>query len=223
MKFAKDLSEIVLMLAVAFCGTCLALAALQLRQTVKGIENDAQSTTSQANLTVAKTGASVASMSDSVDKIRTQADRLIIVAAGAAANIEKATRSIQAQENAQSQYWAETSRNVAKLTADSDQTVMMLQPVTASLNTSLLSLNADLQELKPAIQNANTSLAELPQVINNTAAITENLAGVTDDGRKLADFYAAKLTAPVTFARKVGEMTWHSALIFSGAFLGGLH
>lgn len=66
---------------------------------------------------------SVSRVAGSIDKTRTQLDRLIIITGGAVGNIEKATRDLDDQESAQIAYLNSTAANMSKLTADADKLV----------------------------------------------------------------------------------------------------
>ncbi len=157
-----------------------------------------------------RTSAAVEQTAQSIDLIRTQANRLIIISAGVASNIEKTTRGMHDQEQAQIAYLSEASRSLVKLSDDADTAIVGVRP-------TLDSLNADLVEIRPVLASAQATLNSIPPVLAETEKTTKNLTAISDDGRKVADHYTAIILKPATKIKIVCGFLWHSALEFAGA------
>lgn len=164
----------------------------------------------QAAQSVELTALAIDKTATQIEIMREHVDRTLIVAGATMSNIEKATRSLKAQEDAQAQYWAETSRNVATVSHDADTMVNQA-------GESLKTLNATMLELQPVIRNAAAVIGDpsIPQAMaglnassKNLAQVTQNTAIVTDDARKVADHYAEQILKPVSKT--------HSALVYIG-------
>ena len=162
---------------------------------------------------------SISRTADSVDKMRTQVDRLVIIASGTATNLEQATRSLKSQEDTQAKYWGDTAANVTRLTTDADLTIHDLRPAIGNLNTTLASLNTDLTALPPIEKNLNLALEGISPILIETNATMAHTAAVTNDMQKLADHYTAELLSPVKKAKVVALFIWNSALRVVGGAL----
>jgi chromosome segregation ATPase len=172
-------------------------------------------------------------------------DRTVIITGAAMANLEKATRSIKAREDAEYDKVQAVSTQLAGVVAGVngsisklDSTLDSLTALTQSTNENMgkveVDADANLRQLQPALSNLNVELEKLPAVTEslnaaiqgmqpiekNAGEITANTAAITDDAKKTADFYYSKLTAPVSMAKKVGEAAGHYATLFFGAYLG---
>jgi glyceraldehyde-3-phosphate dehydrogenase/erythrose-4-phosphate dehydrogenase len=86
--------------------------------------------------------------------IREHADRLIVIAGGAAGNIEKATRDLDEQEKAEAQSLTATTAGMVQLTRDADKVI------------------AD-PELEATIKNLSITTKHLGEVSDNAAKLSD--------------------------------------------------
>jgi hypothetical protein len=175
----------------------------------------------------------------------TNLNRTVIITAGAMTNIEKASRSLTAKEDAEfKQINAMTEQfkvTIAKvndtvdslnllvknsdwrmgtLTGDADTAIKDLHPALVNLNGSIVALNKVIEPLPMIEADLRASLAEIPPVLKNTQQITSNLASTTKTADDLATYYAKKLMAPVTRARAAMKIIGSYSVQFVAQFLG---
>ena len=98
-----------------------------------------------------------------------------------------------------------TDANVGEVTKQAGETIHDLQPALDSLNTELKTLPATTEKLNTALDGLAPIEQHAADATANTAAVTANLVSVSDDSRKLADYYYKKLTATTTKIKVVAS------------------
>ena len=134
--------------------TQVALSVAAIQDDVDQIKPQVNGVLTQTTTTLKQTADTEASLSDNITKTRTQVDRLVIVAGGVATNIEKATRGMDKEENAQVQYLADLSKSMVKAINGLDK--LIGDPL-----------------LQETIKNTADATSNLAKVTNNAAKLSD--------------------------------------------------
>jgi hypothetical protein len=103
--------------------TQLVLSIGAIQDDVNKLKPEVDSMLIQTTATLKQTSDSEADIAHSVDMVHQQAGRMIAVSTGIASNIEKATRGMNKEEDAQVQYLADLSKSMIKTTDDLDKII----------------------------------------------------------------------------------------------------
>lgn len=202
MKIAREVALIVTILTV---GATIAIMGWKTCRTLDVVNASVAATSKELNTQVLPQLADTAQNASyeltkiqvNIQMLQESTDRTLIVAGAAITNVEKATRSLKAQEDAQAAYWAQTSANVDAVSKNANALV-------ENANKSIDQLNASLGVLPMVMANASRDLAELEPVLKksdtvmaNTATTTGQLALVAQDTREMVDHLKDNILKPV--------------------------
>ena len=180
LEIFRDVAAGICFLTLSFTAVMMGMFFLASRKDIHATAQQTTLTLASISMSMSQTSSSIGRVADSVDKMRTQVDRMVIIVSGTATNVEKATRSLKVQEDAQALYWGQTATNVSRLTEDADSTILAVKPVLASLN-------GDLTELKPVLINASKVFGDpnIPLTIASMARTSGNVELISGDMRKI--------------------------------------
>ena len=133
-----------------------------------------------------KLGDLASSAKQDMTRMTQQVDRLVIITAGTATNIEKSTRSIQAKEDAEYTQIQAMSEQFNVIATNTNAGILELDDTIGSLNalvknsdarmkTLTADMDADIRDLQPVMVGLNASLASLKVELDALPATTENI------------------------------------------------
>lgn len=121
-------------------------------------------TTARLDQTLAAYGSLAAGTQADVSAMRTQVDRVVIIVAGLATNIEKATRGLNAQQAAEVEALRRTTAAAQALLADTSRSLNGPGGVLPSLAATVAAVNDDARRLGPVLDNTRDAAANLVRV-----------------------------------------------------------